>query len=435
MNYPETINWLYEQLPMFSRIGQAAYKTDLHNTIALCAILGNPEKKFRSVHIAGTNGKGSTSHMLAAICQTAGYKTGLYTSPHIHDFRERIRINGEMISEQAVVEFVGRMKEACTEIKPSFFELTVAMAFEYFACEQVDIAIIETGLGGRLDSTNIITPVLSVITNIGYDHMNLLGDTLEKIAWEKAGIIKKGIQAVIGEMMPETRPVFETKARDSGSVLYEAGNYYEVLSTQYEDGQMICELSDKKNHRRIDYRLDLAGQYQRQNLCTVLTATRILNKSGFHLPDEQVQSALRSVKKLTGLAGRWDLIRRRPDLILDVGHNKDGIAKIMMQLEEQYPQGNWHFVMGFVNDKDLSGVLSLFDPSKKYYFTQAHIPRALPADMLREQAGAMGLKGESFDDVNEALETALGQACEDDVVIVCGSFFVIAEINQALFSL
>lgn len=434
MNYPETITWLYEQLPMFSRIGQAAYKTDLHNTIALCAILGNPQEKFRSVHIAGTNGKGSTSHMLAAICQTAGYKTGLYTSPHIHDFRERIRINGEMISEQAVVEFVGRMKEACTEIKPSFFELTVAMAFEYFAREQVDIAIIETGLGGRLDSTNIITPLLSVITNIGYDHMNLLGDTLEKIAWEKAGIIKKGIPAVIGEILPETRPVFETKARDTGSVVYKANDYYEVLSTQNEDGRMICEVSDKKNHRTIAYRLDLAGQYQRQNLCTVLTATRVLNKSGFYLPDEQVQSALRSVKKLTGLSGRWDLIRRRPDLILDVGHNKDGIAKILMQLAEQYPQGNWHFVMGYVHDKDLSGVLSLFDPSKKYYFTQAHIPRALPAHMLREQAGAMGLKGESFDDVNEALKTALGQAGEDDVVIVCGSFFVIAEINQALFS-
>lgn len=435
MNYPETIQWLYEQLPMFSRIGQAAYKTDLHNTIALCNLIGNPQEKFQSVHIAGTNGKGSTSHMLAAIFQTAGYKTGLYTSPHIHDFRERIRINGEMISEEAVVGFVARMKGACNDIQPSFFELTVAMAFDYFAEEKVDIAIIETGLGGRLDSTNIITPVLSVITNISWDHMNLLGDSLEKIAREKAGIIKNGVPVVVGEMIPETRPVFESKARDTGSVLYEANEYFDVLSSQYKDGLMICEVSDKKNHRTIAYPLDLTGNYQKQNLCTVLTATRVLNKSGFHLADEQVQSALIAVRKSTGLAGRWDLISRKPDLILDVGHNKDGIAKILSQLAEQYPHGNWHFVMGFVQDKELTGVLSLFDPAKKYYFTQAHIPRALPASILREQASALGLHGESFENVNAAVQSALGRASKDDVVIVCGSFFVIAELDQALFTL
>lgn len=429
MTYEETIHWLYEQLPMFSRIGAAAYKKDLHNTIALCNALGNPQHTFPSVHIAGTNGKGSTSHMLAAIFQQCGYKTGLYTSPHIHDFRERIRINGKMINREFVVAFAGQVKAESDKIQPSFFELTVAMAFEYFAREKVEIAIIETGLGGRLDSTNVITPVLSVITNIGFDHMALLGDTLEKIAFEKAGIIKPGVPVVIGETLTETEPVFTSKAQSCQAPVYLAKDFYQVASHTNRNNRLHCSVINLSSKKEFPVELDLTGHYQAGNLCTVLAAADILRREGFSLDENKTLSALHEVKKLTGFKGRWDLVSSKPDVIVDVAHNVDGIRQILHQLDEQYPSAKRHFVLGFVQDKDIGSILQLFSPSDRYYFTQAHIPRALPHQALKEKAASYGLTGNSFDHVDEALEEARKQTCPDDVIVVCGSFFTIAELS------
>ncbi|MEI9810817.1 MAG: Mur ligase family protein [Bacteroidota bacterium] len=312
MNYPETLDYLFTKLPLYSRIGAAAYKEDLDNTIQLCTFLGNPHTKFKSVHIAGTNGKGSVSHMLAAIFQTAGYKTGLYTSPHLKDFRERIQVNGEMISQEFVIDFTEKIKPLIVSIEPSFFEITVAMAFDYFEQEKVDIAIIETGLGGRLDSTNIITPELSVITNIGMDHMNLLGDTLEKIAWEKAGIIKKGIPVVLGEVLTETLPVFERKAIEQEAALLIASQIRQSTDWKWEKHELIVEVASKHKTDHEVYHLDLPGIYQRKNLLTVLEACHQLNEKGWNLDDVTIHKALRHVKKLTGLHGRWDIIHLSP---------------------------------------------------------------------------------------------------------------------------
>lgn len=427
MTYSETIDWLYNRLPMFSRIGAAAYKKDLHNTIALCDIAGNPQTKFPSIHIAGTNGKGSTSHMLAAILQQAGYKTGLYTSPHIHDFRERIRVNGEMISESFICSFVEEMRQACAEIEPSFFELTVVMAFGYFVQQQVDVAVIETGLGGRLDSTNLVSPQLSVITNIGFDHMALLGNTLPLIAAEKAGIIKRNTPVLIGEYQAETAEVFRTAAADKDAPILFSRDLFEVSEMRTDKGMLSVTVTDKRKNKSSDYLLDLPGHYQAKNLCTVLASVDILRNTGYDLPEEKVLEALRQVRQLTGLQGRWQKVASHPDVILDVAHNEDGIRQVLSQLRVGYPGARRHFVMGVVQDKDLAAVLKQLSPDDRYYFTQAHIPRAMPHEQLKETAEAYGIKGDSYEDVNKAVAAARANASAEDVIMVCGSFFVIAE--------
>ena len=419
---------------MFSRIGPAAFKKDLHNTQALCKSLGNPERKFKCIHVAGTNGKGSTSHMIAAILQESGYKTGLYTSPHIKDFRERIRINGKMIEESFVVDFVQKTRELSESIQPSFFELTVAMAFDYFAANQVDVAVIETGLGGRLDSTNVVNPVLSVITNIGMDHMNMLGNTLQEIAAEKAGIIKKNTPVVIGETLPETMPVFEAKAREMNAPLYMAKNYFQAKVSASTGNKLTFYVDDLLRGLTLKYTLGLSGHYQEKNLRTVLTVTDILNNSGFHLNKMAIGHALENVQSITGLYGRWDVLRADPAVILDVGHNEDGIRQILQQLSLNYPENRLHFVLGFVNDKDIRNILSLFPAGARYYYTNAHIPRALPYGQLKEIAATCSLHGVGFDDVNDAIISAINVAGKKDAVMVCGSFFIIAEVDTGLFS-
>lgn len=429
MNYQQTIEYLYSQLPMYSRIGAAAYKEDLDNTIALCGYIDNPQQKFKSIHIAGTNGKGSTSHMLAAILHENGYKTGLYTSPHIKDFRERIRINGEMISKDFVIDFVQKTKDFAKEIQPSFFELTVAMAFDYFATENIDIAIIETGLGGRLDSTNVITPILSIITNIGYDHMNILGNTLAKIATEKAGIIKQNVPVVIGEYTPETKNVFIEKAAKENAAIHFVQEEYFSSNINYSAQNMQVDITNSKNNVTDNFTLDLNGLYQTKNLCNVLCAQEILLQLGFTLTNENEKYALANVKKLTGMQGRWDVLQNNPTIIADVGHNTDGIKIILQQLQDNYSNSNLHFIIGFVNDKDVDTVLQLFPKNATYYFTNAHIPRAMDKEILQSKANQNGLLGNCFDNVNEAIVVAKKTANENDVIIICGSFFIVSEIN------
>lgn len=432
MTYQQTIDYLYAQLPLFSRIGIAAYKEDLHNTIALCKALDDPHTKFKIIHVAGTNGKGSTSHMLAAMLQQAGYKTGLYTSPHLTDFRERIKINGEMVSEDFVIEFVQCTKEISDTVQPSFFELTVAMAFDYFAKEKVDIAVIETGLGGRLDSTNIITPLLSIITNIGYDHMNILGDTLEKIAYEKAGIIKPNVPVVIGEWLDETKPIFVDKAAQTNSPIYFAQEEYAVLNISSSTYQLQCDVTSMEHHITEHFTLDLNGIYQTKNLRTVLCAEGLLMQLGFTIPNKTEKFALANTKKLTGLHGRWDVIAEQPTIVLDVAHNEDGIRQLLVQLSVISDQfEHLHIVTGMVKDKDVDKVLSLLPKEAVYYFTNAHIPRALPAADLQTTAKEHGLHGKSYDDVNIAIAAAKQQAGINDLILVCGSVFLVGEVVMA----
>ncbi len=434
MNYQQTIDYLYAQLPMYSRIGSAAYKEDLDNTIALCNTLDNPQNKFKSIHIAGTNGKGSTTHMLAAMLQQAGYKTGLYTSPHLKDFRERIKIGGadgfREIPEDAVVAFVSNIKNISEQIEPSFFEMTVAMAFDYFANEKVDIAVIETGLGGRLDSTNIITPILSIITNIGYDHMDLLGDTLEKIAAEKAGIIKPGVPVIIGEYIPETKQVFINKAKKENAPIYFAQDEYEVSNVNYSPTLLSCDMRNTEHDITESFESDLNGLYQTKNLKTVLCAEGILMQLGFSIKNEDEKYALKHVKKLTGLGGRWDVISENPTVVLDVAHNEDGIKQLLEQLELVKPKDSQlHLVIGMVKDKDVNKVLAILPKDAIYYFSNAHIDRAMPHTILKEKANEFNLKGESFDDVNKAIATAKSAANANDIIIVCGSIFLVAEVD------
>jgi dihydrofolate synthase / folylpolyglutamate synthase len=430
MTYQQTLDYLYQQLPMFSRMGAAAYKKDLHNTIALCDWLGNPQKKFKSIHVAGTNGKGSTSHMLAAILQQSGYKTGLYTSPHLIDFGERIRINGTMIDEAFVTAFVEKAKPICQQLQPSFFELTVAMAFDWFAHQHVDIAVVETGLGGRLDSTNIIHPLLSIITNIGWDHMNILGNTLPEIAAEKAGIIKNGVPVVVGELLNETEPVFLKKAAETGSFIHFAEQQYKATDITITATALQCSIKHLQYHHLKSYTLDLNGTYQAKNLCTVLTAVKALRLQGFMLSDAAVGTALAQVKKLTGLMGRWQVIAQEPLIVLDVAHNAEGIQQVLQQLSQYYKERNVHFVIGMVKDKDVSRVLSLMPATARYYFTHAHIPRAMAATDLQQLANNFGLSGASYANVNEALASAKQAANKNDVIVVCGSIFLVGEVNE-----
>lgn len=431
MTYPETLKFLYSRLPMFSRQGKSAIKSGLDNTIKLCESLGNPQNKFRSIHIGGTNGKGSSSHMLAAIFQQAGYKTGLYTSPHLRDFRERIRINGEMISEQEVTAFVNSQIELINTLEPSFFEVTVAMAFHFFAEHHVDIAIIEVGLGGRLDSTNIITPELSLITNIGYDHMNILGDTLPRIAFEKAGIIKQGIPVIIGQKQAETTPVFLEKAAEMNSKIIFASEEWEIhKSHEQTDSSELLKLDIVQKSKTFEFRsleLDLTGTYQLKNLAGVLSAVKALRLNGFNLPDDAVKNALRSVKSLTGLMGRWQILERSPLLICDTGHNEDGIKEVLKNISST-PHHHLHMVIGMVNDKDIHKILASLPKNAIYYFCQPDIPRARPSVELRDEALKFNLNGNYYQTVADALKSAKSHAKPDDLIFVGGSTFVVAEV-------
>lgn len=425
MTYQETLDYLYAQLPMFTRVGASAFKADLDNTIALCQLLDNPQNKFRSIHIAGTNGKGSTSHMLAAILQTAGYKTGLYTSPHLKDFRERIRINGAMIGQQSVVDFVADHKHNFEQIQPSFFEMTVALAFDYFAKEQVDIAVIETGLGGRLDSTNIITPLLSVITNIGWDHMNLLGDTLPKIAGEKAGIIKPGVAVIIGERQDEVADVFVNKALEENASIVFASDIYETSVNGGDDN--LREVGLASDNETLHVELDLTGSYQLKNVKTVIATVNELRAQGFMITNDHIKTALRQVKTLTGLHGRWETLNTSPLTICDTGHNPDGIAEVLKNIANiKYRQ--LHFVIGMVNDKDGAKVLSMLPKDAIYYFCKPDMPRGLDAETLQQKAAEFGLTGNTYPSVKDALKAAQSAAQTNDLVFVGGSTFVVAEI-------
>lgn len=432
MTYQEALHYMYTRLPMFSRIGADAIKVDITNTVLLCERIGNPHLTFKSVHIAGTNGKGSVSHMLAAVFQTAGYKTGLYTSPHLKDFRERIKIDGHMVEEDFVLEFIEHIQPAIEELSPSFFEITVAMAFDYFARQKVDIAIIETGLGGRLDSTNIITPELSVITNIGWDHMNILGDSLQKIASEKAGIIKKGVPAVVGQQDEETRAVFEEKAAAEQAPLSFADAKRRVTGWTYEKPLLVAEVTKLHSDDKHYYHLDLPGLYQTKNLVTVLEAVSVLKQGGWILEDQQVEKALRQVKRLTGLHGRWETIREHPALIADVAHNAAGMREVVSQLEIMTYR-NLYIIMGMVKDKEIDKVLELLPKDAHYFFTRAQIERALPEEELAGAGSRHGLKGHSYPDVNTAIRAALAQAGKEDTLLVCGSVFVIGEIDAERF--
>jgi len=412
---------------MFSHSGVKAYKADLKNTLALCNYLGNPQNKIKTIHVAGTNGKGSVSHILAAVLQENNYKTGLYTSPHLKDFRERIKINGNMIAESFVIDFVEKTKGISEEIKPSFFELTFVMSLDYFAEEKVNVAVIETGLGGRLDSTNVITPLLSIITNISFDHTDILGDTLGKIAYEKAGIIKPDIPVVIGETVEETKIVFEKKAKETNSKIIFAKKIFEILSSKYDVKYLDLEILNKETKEKNNYTLDLNGIYQEKNILTVLTAIEIL-KNKFSFKEEKIKSALSKVKKLTGLFGRWDVIHENPTVALDVAHNEDGIKQLIKQINKSKFE-NLHIVFGMVKDKDLQKVLAQFPKDASFYFTKAHNPRALPEEELKEKAKQFQLTGDTFPDVNKALKSALDNASNNDLIVVCGSVFVIAEVK------
>ncbi len=428
MNYQQTIEYLFHKLPMFSRIGAAAFKKDLSNTITLCNKLDNPQNKFKSIHIAGTNGKGSVSHMVAAVLQTAGYKVGLYTSPHLKDFRERIKINGALCNKDYVIDFVEKINPLIDEIEPSFFEITVAMAFEYFAIQKVDIAVVEVGLGGRLDSTNIINPELCVITNIGWDHMNMLGDSLEKIAFEKAGIIKQNIPVIIGEVIRETQSVFEEIAHQKHASLIYAEHKRYVTDWKYEHHQLQITVTDVLSDERTLYKLDLTGIYQIKNLVTFLEAVHQLKLQGWKIDDVIISDALSKVKKITGLHGRWEVVHQHPTIVLDVGHNEDGIKQIAEQLELiDYPK--LHIVIGFVKDKDIREILLLLPKKAKYYFTKAQIPRALHETELAEIAAGIGLQGNFYSEVNVALNEAKQNASKNDLILVCGSVFLVGEVD------
>lgn len=434
MDYAQTLQYLYTQLPVFTRVGTSAYKEDLTNIIELCKRLNSPQDKFKSIHIGGTNGKGSTSHMLAAVLQTAGYKTGLYTSPHLRDFRERVRINGEMISEQLVIDFVAEHQKDFEDISPSFFEMTVGLAFDIFAKEQVDIAVIEVGLGGRLDSTNIINPLLSVITNIGWDHMNILGNTLQLIAGEKAGIIKHGVPVIIGEYQPDLANVFLQKAAKEEAEITFASDEWEVLNTENEQLNAkslgLLDLTVQSKHiplSALNLQLDLTGSYQLKNIKTVLSAVDELRKQGFIITDEHLQTALSQVKTLTGLHGRWEVLSTDPLTICDTGHNPEGIKEVLKNIAAT-PFQHLHFVIGMVNDKDISKVLSMLPTDATYYFCRPDIPRGLAAESLKQQAESFGLHGEIYTDVKTAYQSAQQNAQKDDLVFVGGSTFVVAEV-------
>lgn len=428
MNYQETLDYLYNSLPTYHRIGASALKPSLDNTLALCKILGDPQHSFPSIHIAGTNGKGSTSHMLAAILQECGYKTALFTSPHLKNFTERIKVNGKEMPSEDVMRFVENNKVHFERIKPSFFEMTAAMAFDHFAKEKVDIAVIEVGLGGRLDSTNIISPLLSVITNISYDHQNILGDTLNKIAYEKAGIIKKGIPVVISEYQEEVIRVFEEKAKENSTSITIGSGQYQLKDERIENGKLSAEVICERK-KLFTIVSDLSGKYQLKNIPGVLTVVDELRKQGYTLTEEKVASALSRVVRLTGLKGRWQILSHHPLTICDTAHNEAGIQYVMEQLASM-KFDRLHFVYGTVNDKDIQKILPLFSPDAHYYFCRPNIPRGLDASLLYAYAQNQGLKGEVLSSVSEAIAVAKANANPNDLIFIGGSNFVVAEIEN-----
>ncbi|MBM3425567.1 MAG: bifunctional folylpolyglutamate synthase/dihydrofolate synthase [Bacteroidetes bacterium] len=431
MNYEETLDYLFNALPMFQRVGASAYKADLTNTVVLCTHLGNPQKQFKSIHVAGTNGKGSTSHSLASIFQAAGYKTGLYTSPHLKSFTERIRINGEEINQKAVVEFVATHKDFLDQLQPSFFEMTVGLAFWYFAKEFVDIAIIEVGMGGRLDSTNVISPELCLITNIGLDHTQFLGDTLPLIAGEKAGIIKQGVPVVVSHTQQEIQSVFLQKATEMHASLVFADQYWEATRIQNSD-QDVSQLAKYQVKGRSDtFELEfgLRGDYQRYNLPGILEAVEQMRTQGWNVSKEAVKLGLARISEQTGLKGRWQILQIHPLTIADTGHNEAGIMEVVNQLKKHSYSQLW-MVMGMVNDKDVSKVLDLLPQEATYIFCQANLPRAMDAHLLASKAEEKGLKGQVIPRVSEAVEFARKNAGSDDLIFIGGSTFVVAEIED-----
>jgi dihydrofolate synthase / folylpolyglutamate synthase len=427
MTFDQTIDYLYSKLPMFTRVGAIAIKKDLDNTIVFCNALDNPQYKYKTIHVGGTNGKGSTSHMLAAILQKAGYKTGLYTSPHLKDFRERIRVNGKMVSKPFVSHFVKSQQALIEKIEPSFFEVTVAMAFSYFAQQKVDVAVIEVGLGGRLDSTNIIRPDLSVITNISLDHTNLLGNTLAEIAFEKAGIIKPNTPVIIGEHQPETDPVFIKKANEQQAPLIFAEDRLQTSNIIKKSNFLQVDIYQQGETLLKNLKLDLSGSYQLKNIITVLETVESLRKNGYHIPDDAIYQALKNVKKLTGLQGRWQTLAKAPLIICDTGHNKAGINEVLQNIEQTKHQ-TLHMVIGMVKDKDINGVLQLLPKNAHYYFCTPQLERALPSKELAEQAASYHLKGSAYATVIAALNAAKEKAKKEDLIFVGGSTFVVAEI-------
>jgi len=429
--YSEVIDYLYARLPIFQRVGAPAYKAGLDNIIALCDALGNPQEKLSVIHIAGTNGKGSTSHYLASILQSAGYKNvGLHTSPHLKDFKERIKINGKPIPEKEVIDFVNTYKELIERIDCSFFELSVAMTFHYFAKKKCEIVVIETGLGGRLDSTNIVDPLVSVITNISLDHMFFLGDTLQKIAYEKAGIIKPGKPVVIGETQTETKEVFMEMAGQSLSEITFADTIFTTINASgvNENGKLYLELNVLKNGKPYiqDLHSELNGMYQQKNICTVLATVDILNKVGHKISMEHVKDGIARVVSQTGLLGRWQILSQSPLTIADTGHNEAGIKEILEQIKIT-PHKHLHFVFGMVNDKSADSVLKLLPKDATYYFCKANIPRALDVNTLQAEALRYGLKGLCYNSVKEAVAAAQQNATKADLVFVGGSTFIVAD--------
>ncbi len=427
MDYQETLNFLYSRLPMFHRVGKAAYKANLDNALWLDELCNYPHRNYKTIHVAGTNGKGSVSHMIASILQKAGYKTGLFTSPHLKDFRERIRINGEMIPKEAVTQFVLKYKENFEAISPSFFEMTSALAFEFFNKEKVDVAVIEVGMGGRLDSTNIITPELSVITNIGFDHTEFLGDSLSKIAVEKAGIIKRGVHVVIGESLPETKPVFKQIACERNAPLFFAD---EIFESNYSLGlskrHQYFELCKLNSSEKVILSIDLLGNYQQKNICTVMCAIELLKRQNFEIDNSQIETGLKNVAKVTGLQGRWQILSDNPFIICDTGHNAEGIAWVVKQIQGlKYEK--LHFVFGLVNDKDIRHILKLLPVTGDYYFTKANIPRALDENILMQLSAEAGLRGKSFPNVKIAVDNAKKNAGSNDLIFIGGSTFIVAE--------
>lgn len=404
MTYQDTVNWMFYQLPMYQHKGKSAYKKDLSNTLKLSKHLNFPEQDFKSIHVAGTNGKGSTSHMLASVLQEAGYKVGLYTSPHLKDFRERIKINGKEVSKQFVIGFIKRNKQFFESNSLSFFEMTVGMAFDYFSKQKVDIAVVEVGLGGRLDSTNIITPEVSVITNIGIDHTQFLGNTLEAIAFEKGGVIKQNIPVVIGETQNKTKSVFEKLANKNNSKIV------------FADKEII-----------EGYKSDLIGSYQVKNIKAAIQTIKELQQKGFKISESNIKKGLLNVVKNTGLMGRWQILSTKPKVVCDTGHNKEGLNYVINQLLKEIYK-SLHIVFGVVNDKDLNSIIGLLPKNATYYFCKPSIPRGLDAKELKVFFNNFGLKGEAYNSVNEAYKTAFKNATENDLIFIGGSTFIVAEI-------
>ncbi len=427
MNYKETLDYMFTKLPMYQRTGKAAYKADLDTTLALDEYFNHPHKNFKTIHVAGTNGKGSVSHAVASVLKSAGYKVGLYTSPHLRDFRERIKINGEMIPENQVIKFIDAHRGKFEELCPSFFEMTVAMAFEFFADQKVDIAVVEVGLGGRLDSTNIINPLVSVITNISKDHTNLLGNDIIQIAGEKAGIIKMEVPVIIGEKQEETVPVFERFSADKNTELIYAEEKYEVKSSELRDNQRQIVYKNLGKKEEISLNCDLLGTYQVKNIRTALCVCDELIRQGLKMENRAIKHGLSNIVKETGLLGRWYTVSKDPLVICDTGHNVAGIKEIISQIET-LNYGNLHMVFGVVDDKNIDDILKLIPKNANYYFTRADIPRALDQNILAEKAKGFGLNGNTYETVSLALKSAKDNSSENDLIFVGGSTFVVAEV-------